>query len=1131
MHRASFIRTALRLFLAAFIVSQAHSAFAQTISDPGTVEFDPSPDHSRQAADGTPYLTDYRMSLYVAGQSSPFTQVSLGKPAPQSDGKIRVNFLPLISPLSAGVMYEARVAASGPGGTGTSLASNQFQYSAACTTALSANTQSAGSNAGSGSVNVTSPAGCTWSASSSASWLTITSGASYSGSASVAYSIAANTAQSARTGTMTIAGGTFTVTQAAQSCTTTLSANTQSAGSTAGSGSVNVTSPAGCTWSASSNASWLTLNGASYSGSASVGFNIAANTTPSARTGTMTIAGGTFSVTQAALSCSYALSANSQSLPSAGGTGSVTMTATSGCAWTASSSASWLTVTSGASGTGTGAVAFSAPANTSTTGQTAVLTIAGQTYTVSQAGVSCSYTISPNSQTLATAGGAGSVNVTAPTGCAWAAGSSAGWLTITSGASGSGNGTVSYNVPVNTTTSARVATVSVGGQSPTVGSATVTSVPVADDFNRADGTLGSAWTAQSANTLLLTSASVRGPNDDFVCASRSLASTTFSNDQSSQVAIARLDRADSIGVTVRSSGSLTAGTFSGYLLTADGSTFSTLDKIVSGVGSQILDLSSVAWSAGDVLKLAVSGRTLTAYKNGIAIGTITDPDVASGQPGACIFESSADGNGTSFDDWVGETNAASATSSAASTTTSSAQSSGPALTVTQAGVSCAYALSAASQAFTAAGGTGSVNVSGQGGCGWTASSSAPWLTVTGGASGTAAGTVAFSASANTSTTPRNATLTIAGQTFTVTQAAQSCSTTVSATSQSFAAAGGAGSISVTAPAGCAWSASSSASWLPIGSGTSGTGAGQVTFSATANTTTSSRVATLTVAGSPITVTQAAASCTYAVSPASQAVPSAGGTGTIAVLSSTGCAWTALSGAPWITVTTSASGSGDGAVAFKAAANTSTTSRTASLTIGGQPFTVTQAGTSCTYVVSPLTQSMPASGGSSSVGVTAGTGCAWSVSSSAAWLTPGVGSGGTGAGSVAFTATSNTTSASRTGTLTVAGQSVTVTQGGTSSCNITLNPTTRSINAKATDGTIGVTAAAGCSWTATSSVGWITVTSAVVSKGTIAYSVDANSSGADRTGTITVGGVTFTLTQRSGSTPNPPSHLRVVSGGD
>ena len=672
------------------------------------------------------------------------------------------------------------------------------------------------------------------------------------------------------------------------------------------------------------------------------------------------------------------------------------------------------------------------------------------------------------------------MSVTAPAGCAWAASSSAGWLTITSGGSGSGNGTVVYNAAVNSATTARVATVSVGGQT-----VTVASVPVADDFDRVDGSLGSAWTAQSTNTLLLTSAVVRGPSDDFVCAGRSPASTTFSNDQSSQVTIARLDRSDSIGVTVRSSGSLTAGTFSGYLLTADGSTFSTLDKIVSGVGSQILNLSTVAWSAGDVLKLAVAGRTLTAYKNGVVIGTITDPDVASGQPGACIFESSTDGNGTSLDSWVGETNT---TSSVTSMATSSALSSGQALTVTQAGVSCTYALSAASQAFTAAGGTGSVNVSGQGGCGWTASSSAPWLTVTGGASGTAAATVAFSASANTSTTPRSATLTIAGQTFTVTEAGLSCSYTVSATSQSVAAAGGAGSIAVTAPAGCAWSASSSASWLPIGSGTSGTGAGQVTFSATANTTTSSRIATLTVAGNPIAVTQAAASCTYAISPGSQTVPSAGGTGTIAILSSTGCAWTASSGAPWITVTSSASGFGDGSVAFKAAANTSTTSRTGSLTIGGQPFTVTQPGTSCTYGVSPLTQSMSASGGSSSVGVTAATGCAWSVSSSAAWLTPAVGSGGTGSGSVAFTATSNTTSASRAGTLTVAGQSVTVTQSGTSSCNITLNPTTRSINSKATTGTIGVTAAAGCSWTATSSASWITVTSAVVSKGTIAYSV-------------------------------------------
>jgi hypothetical protein len=681
---------------------------------------------------------------------------------------------------------------------------------------------------------------------------------------------------------------------------------------------------------------------------------------------------------------------------------------------------------------------------------------------------------------------------------------------------------VAYNAPANTATAARTATLSVGGQT-----VTVSTVPVSDDFDRADGSLGSSWTAQSAKTLSLAGYAVIGAPDDFVCSSRSLASSTFSNNQSSQVTIARLDHADSISVTVRSGGSWVTGNFSGYLLTADGSTFSSLDKIVSGNGSQILNLSSVMWTAGDVMKLTVSGSTLTAYKNGVVIGTISDPDLVQGQPGGCIFESGADGSGTAFDSWIGETNQ----TTAASQTSTQSLTSNQALTVTQAGVSCAYGLSAASQAFTAAGGTGSVNVSDLGGCGWTASSNAPWLTVTAGASGSGAGTVAFSASANTSTTPRTATLTIAGQTFTATQAGVSCSYTVSATSQSLLAAGGGGSVAVTAPTGCVWTASSNAAWLPISSGTSGTGAGQVTFSASANTTTSPRTATLTVAGNAIAVTQAAAACTYGLLPATQAVASSGGVGSIAVTSGVGCAWIASSGAPWITVTAGASGSGDGAVSFKAAANTSTTARTGSLTIGGQTFTVTQPGTSCTYVVSPLTQSIASSGGTATASVSAATGCTWSVSSNATWLTPAVGSGGTGSGSVAYTATSNTTSASRMGTLTIAGQAVTVTQAGTSSCNITLNPTTRSISAKATTGTITVTAGVGCTWTATSSASWLTVTSAVVSKGTIAYSVAANPSGSSRTATITVGGVTFTLTQRADSSPNPPSRLRIVSSGN
>ncbi len=60
---------------------------------------------------------------------------------------------------------------------------------------------------------VPTPTSCTWSATSNANWITITSGASGSGTGSVSYTVAANTSPSQRTGTMTIAGKTFTVTQ------------------------------------------------------------------------------------------------------------------------------------------------------------------------------------------------------------------------------------------------------------------------------------------------------------------------------------------------------------------------------------------------------------------------------------------------------------------------------------------------------------------------------------------------------------------------------------------------------------------------------------------------------------------------------------------------------------------------------------------------------------------------------------------------------------------------------------------------------------------------------------------------------------------------------------------------------
>lgn len=87
--------------------------------------------------------------------------------------------------------------------------------SAVCTYTLSPANSTFSAASGTGSIAVTaSSSSCSWTATSNDSWMTITSGSSRTGTATVTYSVADNSG-AARTGTMTIADQTFTVTQAA----------------------------------------------------------------------------------------------------------------------------------------------------------------------------------------------------------------------------------------------------------------------------------------------------------------------------------------------------------------------------------------------------------------------------------------------------------------------------------------------------------------------------------------------------------------------------------------------------------------------------------------------------------------------------------------------------------------------------------------------------------------------------------------------------------------------------------------------------------------------------------------------------------------------------------------------------
>ncbi len=379
---------------------------------------------------------------------------------------------------------------------------------------------------------------------------------------------------------------------------------------------------------------------------------------------------------------------------------------------------------------------------------------------------------------------------------------------------------------------------------------------------------------------------------------------------------------------------------------------------------------------------------------------------------------------------------------------------------------------------------------------------------------------------------REARVVVAGQQVTITQAAAAsdppapmplptptpppaptptpCTYTLDPSSQAIAAPGGNGSIAVTSGAGCAWTATTAANWITITAGT-GEGTGTVLFSAAANNG-AARSATIQIGTNSATITQAAVSCTYSIAPTSQSVPAAGGTGSVTVTAGSSCAWSATKDASWISITSGASGTGNGTVQFSVTPNTGP-ARSATLTIAGKTFSVNQAAAACSLSIAPPRQTVPASGGSGTITVTAAAGCTWTAVNYADWLTFTSPSSGSGNGSIAFSAGVNT-GAARTGTISIAGQTFTVMQEA-AGCSYSISPSSQNVGAVGGTGSVAVSAAGGCEWRAASNVAWILVTPGAsgTGNGTVAFVVLPNI-GAARSGTLTIAGQTFTVTQES-----------------
>ena len=427
---------------------------------------------------------------------------------------------------------------------------------------------------------------------------------------------------------------------------------------------------------------------------------------------------------------------------------------------------------------------------------------------------------------------------------------------------------------------------------------------------------------------------------------------------------------------------------------------------------------------------------------------------------------------------------------------------------------CLSLVNASQTSFSSSGGTASAGVSMPGVCSWTATSFASWMTITSGKTGTGNGTVAFTVAPYSGSGSRTGMLYIAGRDVWVTQHGIPCGYSLSPADAYFNASGGTDTLSVSAPQGCSWTASTNSPlWIVISPPSGGSGNGTMTYTVSANLTASVRTGTITVADKILTVHQLGNPCSTSVQPTSAPFSSGAGSGSVSVSAGRACSWTAQSRDGWIEITSGVSGTGSGTVYYDVLANSSTEGRTGHLLVAGQIVTVTQEGISCTFDLDSTAGFFPGAGGAGQAGVTSILGCTWSAASNAPWITVTSGPNYTGSYVVTFSVASNPGAWARTGTMTLAGKTYTVTQSG-GDCTAAISPEGGSFPAGGGDGAFQLEILDGCGWRSNAGQPWIHLTSGVTGtgKGEVTFTVDPNPETGAREGTVSTAGRSFTVLQ-------------------
>ena len=779
-----------------------------------------------------------------------------------------------------------------------------------------------------------------WTATASDVWVTIAAGATGIGPGSVQWTAAANTVNTARTAVITVTplggvGQTFTISQPAGSPPPSITVSPSSITSDApgGSGALQVTaSSPTLTWSAvSSNPNIVLLTTGSGTGNGAVQYTVKANPIATTQTATITITpgqgGAAMTVTETLLGGALSISPSSANVPGTGGSGAITLTTNDPVLkWTVSADQSWVTITSGGQGTGPGQIQWTAAANTTNASRSSTVSITpsggtAQPFYINEAAqvITGTITLTPPGANAPASGSSGTIQVTSTNqALIWTAVSNNPWLTVTQGASGTGNGSFQYSATGNPTVASQTGTITV---------------------TPANGTGATLTVVQAGGTLTIgppTTATANPAGDT--------GSVSVSTNQDSLLQWTATTAQPWITITSGASG-IGSGSvqWTAAANTTNVSRSGTISITPSGGTAQLFSITQ-AVITGTITLSPPGVNAPASASNGTIQVTSTNPALpwtaVSSNPWLTVTQGTAGtGSGAFQYSAAGNPSAASQT---ATITVTPANGTGATLTVTQAGGT--LTISPTNAPANPAGDTGTVIVSTQdASLQWTATKTGDWITITGG-SGTGPGSVQWTAAVNTTNASRTGTISITpsggtAQVLTITQAVQVITGTITLNPSSVPAPAPAsnGTIQVTSTnQALPWTAASSNSWLTITQGASGTGNGSFQYSAAGNPTAAVQTATITVTpangtGATLTVTQAGGTLT--ISPTTATANPAGDTGAISVTTQdASLQWTATKTEAWITITAGASGTGTGSVQWTAAPNTGSNSRTTVITI-------------------------------------------------------------------------------------------------------------------------------------------------------------------------------------------------------